>query len=107
MCEEPITVAVNPGIVETVAGENVELNCVVDADEDYELLGWFRNGRRLPDSSSENVLKLTNVSRDNRAYYQCLVTRRDSFAAAGGNLIDLADSFYSATDAVFLNVTRK
>lgn len=93
----PMQVDVVPNIMSVHMGASAEFRCSVTSNGmsiGLQHITWYKDGRQLPSGRSGDTLLITDVGRDDKGMYQCVVRRQDgdSFQASaelqlGGKLI--------------------
>ncbi|XP_055378995.1 cell adhesion molecule Dscam2 isoform X4 [Condylostylus longicornis] len=86
MVSTPIQVEVIPNVLSVHMGGTAEFRCVITSNgspvSGIQPISWYKNGRQIP--SSGETLHVTDVNRDKKGMYQCVVRRPegDTFQAA-------------------------
>lgn len=84
----PLQVDVMPSIMSVHMGASAEFRCSVTSNGmliGMQHITWYKDGRQLPSSSrSGDTLMITDVGREDKGMYQCVVRRQDgdSFQAS-------------------------
>lgn len=104
----PLQVDVVPNIMSVHMGASAEFRCSVTSNGisiGLQHITWYKDGRQLPSSSrSGDTLLITDVGREDKGMYQCVVRRQDgdSFQAAaelqlgGKSYLDFIIFFFSS-----------
>lgn len=77
----PLQVDIVPNIMSVHMGASAEFRCSVTSNGmsiGLQHITWYKDGRQLPSSSrSGDTLLITDVSREDKGMYQCVVRRQD------------------------------
>ncbi|XP_049818857.1 Down syndrome cell adhesion molecule-like protein Dscam2 isoform X3 [Aethina tumida] len=88
-------VEISPPMLSVHMGGSAEFRCVVSAPGGGpHLVTWYKDGRQLPSTgrgSSENLM-VSNVGREDRGMYQCVVRRAEGDTAQAAAELQLGDA---------------
>lgn len=89
-------VEISPPMLSVHMGGSAEYRCVVNAlGGGPHLLTWYKDGRQLPSTGRgpTDSLIITNVGRDDRGMYQCVVRRAEGDTAQAAAELQLGGTF--------------
>lgn len=80
----PLHVEISPPLLSVHMGGSAEFRCVVSAQSGGpHLVTWYKDGRQLPNTGRgpSETLVISNVGREDRGMYQCIVRRSEGDTA--------------------------
>ncbi|XP_063920715.1 cell adhesion molecule Dscam2 isoform X4 [Zophobas morio] len=88
-------VEVSPPLLSVHMGGTAEFKCLVSApNEGPHLVTWYKDGRQLPNTgrSSSEALVISNVGREDKGMYQCIIRRAEGDTAQASAELQLGDA---------------
>lgn len=94
----PLQVDIVPNVLSVHMGGSAEFRCVVTSNGmpiGLQHITWYKDGRQLPSSSrSSDTLLITDVGREDKGMYQCVVRRQDSDSFQASAELQLGGKFH-------------
>lgn len=94
----PLQVDVVPSIQSIHLGGSAEFRCVVTTNgmsSGIQHITWYKDGRQLPSSSrSGDTYLISDVGRDDKGMYQCVIRRQDGDSFQASAELQLGGMYY-------------
>ena len=100
-------VEVSPPLLSVHMGGTAEFKCLVSApNEGPHLVTWYKDGRQLPNTgrSSSEALVISNVGREDKGMYQCIIRRAEGDTAQASAELQLGGRMVSLFTCLLCNV---
>lgn len=98
----PLQVEIVPNVLSVHMGGTAEFRCGISANGmpvgGLKHITWYKDGRQLPQSSRlGDTLIISNVNREDKGMYQCVVRRHESDTFQASAELQLGGKFNSVT----------